>query len=86
MRFVSSTANQSNKTVSILKHYTLPVGQELTVCTISTCSIRMSQPLEPLLDFAVLNPCVTCHQTQIILERVVNLPINYLVTESFFFS
>ena len=80
MRFVSNTVNQSNKRGSILKHYTLAVGQELLPCLYNIngsvpnsheSAIRTSPGLsnsEPLCDVSV------------------GMLINYFVTESFFFS
>jgi len=80
MRFVSNTANQSNKRGSILKHYTLPVGQELFPCLYTIngsvpnsheSAIRTSPGLsnsEPLCDVSV------------------STLINYFITDSFLFQ
>jgi len=92
MRFVSNTANQSDKTRSILKHYTLPVGQELfpffpflyniyvSVPHSHESAIRTSPGLSNSEPF-----CDMSHNTKYF-ERVVSMLINYFVTEFFFFS
>jgi len=80
MRFVSNTVKQTNRRGSILKHYTLPVGQELFP---SLYNIYDSVPNS---HESAIRTSPGLSNSENLCDVSVSMPIKYFVAEYLFFS